>query len=245
MFNAVSGRRKGRVWSPRTVAISVGAHALLLAAFVTAAESTPAISKPEPRITWIDPRRPEPPKPAEPRPIPVAPQAPHPRTGRTVELPTPDRVLDTLPPADPNATPIHPGDVRGDGPIGDVIGPPRPDTTTATHGNGDGTESILDEHHVDVLPQLANAREAQRMLERVYPTQLRDAGITGRTTVRLIIDADGKVQPGSVTVVETTNDAFSDAAVRAAERFRFRPAQVNGHAVPVYISIPIDWQIAG
>jgi protein TonB len=197
-------------------------------------------------ITWLDTRRPEPQKPQEPKPIHVAPETPQPRTGRTLDLHTPDTTPTKIPPVDPNATPIHAGDVHGDGPVGDVIGPPK-DTTTAapTHGNGDGTESIADEHHVDILPTLTNAREAQRMLERVYPPQLRDAGITGHTVVRLIIDAEGKVQPGSVTVVETTNDAFSDAAVRAAERFRFHPAQVNGHAVPVYISVPIDWKVAG
>ena len=34
------------------------------------------------------------------------------------------------------------------------------------------------------------------------------------------------------------------AAVRAAERFRFRPARLNGQPVSVVISIPIDWQLA-
>jgi protein TonB len=104
-------------------------------------------------------------------------------------------------------------------------------------------DSIVEEHEAEQLPQLLNAREAQRMLERVYPDMLRDAGVTGRTTVQLVIDRNGAVQPGSVTVQETTHEAFRDAAVRAAERFRFRPARVNGKPVAVRISIPIEWSI--
>jgi protein TonB len=72
---------------------------------------------------------------------------------------------------------------------------------------------------------------------------LRDAGITGITVVELVIDRNGAVEPGSVTVEETTHEAFRAAAVRAAERFRFRPARLRGQPVPVRVSLPIEWTI--
>jgi TonB family protein len=72
---------------------------------------------------------------------------------------------------------------------------------------------------------------------------LRDAGVTGHTTVVLVIDRNGRVEPGSVSVQETTHDAFREAAVRAAEHFRFRPAKLHGRPVAVRISFPIEWTI--
>jgi periplasmic protein TonB len=134
----------------------------------------------------------------------------------------------------------------GVGPTGSGTGPTSPQPQPPGGGTGplpDFRDSIFEPEEVEQLPQLLNPREAQRLLERVYPGRLRDAGVTGHTTVLLVIDRNGSVQPGSVTVQETTDDAFREAAVRAAERFRFRPATVRGQPVPVWISLPIEWTI--
>jgi protein TonB len=164
------------------------------------------------------------------------------RTGQTIELPSPTTVPTTLPPVDPHATPITPGDVTGQGPVGDVIGPPNHlPTTTPTDSSAGGLPSwpeAIDAGDADVLPQVANVREAQRLLERSYPPLLRDAGVPGRTVVTLVIDRGGNVEPGSVSVQESSHDAFREAAVRAVERFHFRPARLNGQAISVIISIP-------
>jgi TonB family protein len=152
-----------------------------------------------------------------------------------------------LPPTDPDAPPTNPADYSGEGPVGNVIGtppatpqPPVPDPGPLPDFR---TDEPIDARNADQLPQLLSPRDAQRMLERVYPSTLRDAGVTGHTTVLLVIDKTGAVEPGSITVQESTHDAFRDAAVRAAERFRFRPAKLHGEAVAVSISIPIEWQI--
>jgi hypothetical protein len=39
MFKVVTEHRKRRIWTPRTVAISAGAHLLVLAGFASAAQS--------------------------------------------------------------------------------------------------------------------------------------------------------------------------------------------------------------
>jgi TonB family protein len=96
---------------------------------------------------------------------------------------------------------------------------------------------------VTVLPRLSNAREAERLLQHLYPPLLRDAGVTGRTVVVLIIDREGKVEPGSVRVQETTHPGFAEAAIRAAEKMRFTPARLNGRPVSVVIALPIGWQL--
>ncbi|HVG44122.1 MAG TPA: energy transducer TonB [Longimicrobium sp.] len=249
MFNAVVDRRKRRVWSARTVAVSVGAHLVVLAGIVAAATTTEAAPAPEVVDIWTAPPTPKAPEPpAKPTPPPPADQTvPVPVKGQTLVLQTPTTVPTVLPPKDDGPA-VDPDDFTGIGTPGNVIGPPDPTPQPPTPDPGpplpDSRPEVIDAESADVLPQLVSPREAQRALERAYPSILRDAGVTGHTTVLLVIDKNGQVQPGSVTVQETTHDQFRDAAVRAAERFRFRPARLNGQPVAVSISIPIEWQIA-
>jgi len=165
-----------------------------------------------------------------------------------VSLRAPETVPDTLPPVDSTARPLTKDDVTGLGqeifgvrPRGDSTPrQPAPDDPPLRDFRLDGP---LGEHDVDQLPQLASPRDAQRILEHMYPPMLRDGGVTGRTTVVLVVDRTGTVQPGSVTVRETTHEGFRDAAIRAAERFRFRPAMLNGQPVAVVVALPIEWKI--
>jgi protein TonB len=244
MFKVVTEQRKTRLWTPRNVALSAGAHLLVLAAFAATAQGT----GPTESVAWTDlPPVPPARTPPPPPPVPVAVHTPPPaRTGRTVELPAPDRVPVSLPPIDSSATPLTPDQTSGIGPTGQVPGPPNnaPPTPDPVEGPLPNFPEAYTPENVDVLPQVANTREAQRLLERQYPPVLRDAGVAGRTVVTLVIDRNGNVEPGSVSVTESSHDAFRDAAVRAVEHFRFRPARLNGQPVSVIISIPIEWQIA-
>jgi TonB family protein len=243
MFNVVVDRKKRSVWSARTVAVSAGAHLVVLAMVVTAANAGPA---PVP-VEIIDighvaeKAPPPPPKPAPPPPVEQQQQRVVVK-GQTLELKTPTVVPPDLPPVDPNATRANPDDYTGEGRVGNEIGTPEPTPQVPVVPDPplpDFRTEHIPAENADVLPQLLSPREAQRMLERVYPHILRDAGVAGRTTVLLVIDKNGQVEPGSITVQETTHDAFRDAAVRAAQRFRFRPARLNGQPVAVSITIPI------
>jgi len=247
MFNVVH-RRKGRAWSARTAAVSVGAHLLVVGGIALAAANTEAAPRDEDdrdSIPWlVDLQKKQPSsRPQVKPPTPPPPQA-TPERGTTPTLQPPDSVPTSVPPPDPGDTPQPPD--SGDGPAGPGAGTASPQPQPPAGGDGplpDFRDSIFVPEDVEQLPRLLNPREAQRLLERVYPGRLRDAGVTGHTTVLLVIDRNGAVQPGSVTVQETTDDAFREAAVHAAERFRFRPATVRGQPVPVWISLPIEWTI--
>ena len=65
----------------------------------------------------------------------------------------------------------------------------------------------------------------------IYPSQLRDAGVTGRVLMRFVVGTDGRVESGSFEVIDSPNNAFSDAVRRAIMATRFQPAEVGGHAV--------------
>ncbi len=247
MFRVLTRKRKRRLSSPRIVALSIGAHLLLLAGAVVSSTAAPApgteevLSEP-----WVIPE-PETPSPApvEEQPQPETPPPPTP--GQTLETPSPTTVPDRIPDVDPNEKPVSVEDVTGIGPIGDVIGPP-PAAPTPPTGNTEPTPGPQTENYVymsdmvEAKPQLANAGEVSRLFERFYPRMLADQGVAGRVMLELIVEADGRVRPGSARIVSATNEQFSGATMRIVERLRFRPARVGGEAVPVMVTIPIDWK---
>jgi protein TonB len=245
MFKVVAESRKRPFWTSRTVAASVVFHLLLLGGFVSAAEhKTPERVE----VGFIDVTPPEPPKPVHVEPTPPAPQPsePQPVKGATIQLPAPDKVPDALPEPDQHATPITEAMVTGIGPVGDVIGTPAPTPTPPTGHTEEALPSWdapIDASSADTQPELSNKRQAEMALQRAYPPRLRDVGVAGHTTVMLIIDKDGNVEPGSVQVQESTHDAFKEAAVRAVERFHFKPATLRGRPVAVLVTLPIAWEL--
>jgi protein TonB len=248
MFRVFVRKRKRRLSTPRTVILSAGVHLLLLGAVVAVSTAAPAPDVPEETLKgeWdiVEPKAPPPPpEPEEPRPV----DAPPPPTpGETVQLPAPTTIPDGIPKPDPHAVPLSEADVSGLGKVGDVIGPP-PATPAPPTGNpaADPGPPSFDGYvyeTVEEKPELQNGRDIARLLDRNYPRSLAEAGVAGQVMLELIVDVNGRVRPGSVRVVSATDPQFSDASVRVAERLRFTPARVGDRAVPVMVTLPIDWK---
>lgn len=248
MFSKLTSRKKRGVWTPATVAASIGAHVLLLGGVVYAGGLTPpqqgVIEFPLP--DYVPPQEPIPLQPPQPKPpAPTEPQdAPRPVPGQTVVLTPPTTIPPLLPPVDSSAPVITKDDVTGDGPLGDVKGPPPADPAPPTgNATGDPAETVYAPTAVDERPALRNGREMERVLQRLYPRLLQEAGVSGQTVLSFVIDEAGNVEAGSVVVVSSTHEEFKAASREAAERFRFRPARVSGRPVKVMISMPIAWTI--
>ena len=77
-----------------------------------------------------------------------------------------------------------------------------------------------------------------------YPEESRQAGIEGRVLVSATVNADGRVDPASITIVERTYWAFGSEAELFARSARFWPGCLNGVAVRVRISFPVDFRLA-
>lgn len=252
MFSKItaSGRRR-RILSPTTIAASLGAHALLVGGALVASNGAPEPVRPapEPHITWLEPEPPRrlPPAPAEPRLTPAElPRVPVPR-GEAVVMPDPPREIPSeLPEYSPADTPIDPSAVDGIGrpgaPDGDPDAPSAPGAPAGPSGGG-GAGGVYELPMVEQRPSLRNAAEMQRVLQRTYPPLLREAGVTGQAQLQLVVDAEGRVEPGSVTVVSATHPGFEEPSLRAAERFRFNPARIGGRGVRVVITLPITWTL--
>ncbi|HET7232636.1 MAG TPA: TonB family protein [Longimicrobium sp.] len=97
---------------------------------------------------------------------------------------------------------------------------------------------------LEVQPELLNRDEVVAALSRNYPPLLRDAGVGGTVRVRFRITRTGGVDASSIEVLESTHEAFTDAAAHVAREMRFRPGRHNGSAVPVWVALPVTFQIA-
>lgn len=71
----------------------------------------------------------------------------------------------------------------------------------------------------------------QRGPKPVYPAVLAQSGVAGEVTLRYIVDADGKVESGSIVVLSATRGEFIAPAMEAIRQSRFSPARRRGVAV--------------
>jgi protein TonB len=78
-------------------------------------------------------------------------------------------------------------------------------------------------------------------VEPSYPQVARRAGLRGRVTLRAVVAEDGSVE--SVEVLASTSPLFSDAAVDAVRKWRYRPASMGGRPVRVYFSVVVDFLV--
>ncbi|MGI8618986.1 MAG: energy transducer TonB [Gemmatimonadaceae bacterium] len=87
----------------------------------------------------------------------------------------------------------------------------------------------------EVLPQMINSELPFR-----YPPALYSKKVQGNVTLRIFIDAHGRVAADSTRVVETSSYAALDsAAVKGSRELRFVPARRRGDAIPVSILFPV------
>jgi protein TonB len=200
----------------------------------------------------------------EPEPVRLrAPRPPAPVKGDFVTPRPPENPPVGIPAPDMNAQPITQVDVSGIGKEGDVVGTVDVTDTRAPTGNTAPSEEKeappappaaepaeepnngepLAESEVDVRPSLRNGDEVQRALQRVYPDQLRDAGVTGETVLQFVIDENGRVEAGSVEIVSSSDDAFAAAARRIVSSMRFTPARSGGRTVRVTTTLPVRWTV--
>lgn len=66
----------------------------------------------------------------------------------------------------------------------------------------------------------------------VYPSRALTYGIEGYVVVQFDVTADGQV--ANVVIIESTDSVFDSAAIKAAERFKFKPRVVDGLALASY-----------
>jgi TonB family protein len=103
---------------------------------------------------------------------------------------------------------------------------------------------VFDEDVVEQRPRLTNVNELQRALQDRYPAQLQANRVSGSVMASFVVGADGRVDPGSIQIVNSPNPGFNAPTQSVLRRARFRPATVKGQPVRVQVTMPISWTLA-
>lgn len=168
---------------------------------------------------------------AQPRPAP----APQPTVPSTPALVAPTRVALTLPPVNLNAAPT----------ISDVVAPPAAEPIRASGVSREGSVKsggdddaggsrglnsgssgrAYEENQVERAVQVTRASAPR------YPDALKSVGVEGVVAMRFIVGADGRVEPGSINVINSPHKLFSDAVRQSLLNTRYRPAEAGGRSV--------------
>mgnify|MGYP003581077508 CR=1 FL=1 len=86
-------------------------------------------------------------------------------------------------------------------------------------------------------PKVRSASAAAAAVEGSLPPALRSIG--GKVQLEFVVDAEGKVEPGSIQVVVSSASALGEAAKRAVQRISFTPGRVDGQPVRARVKFPI------
>lgn len=235
-----SGPQRRRSWTPGAATVSVLVHLVLVSGAVYASVGGPEpVDEVEEEVTFLDiEEKPVEPPPPAPEPPPVAPVAPPPPQGFQ-ELIPPVEPPPVLPAIDDAQPAVNLADFSGLGVAGGTADGVEGGTPQNTAQDSTFAYEVA---VLDSPPRLANARQVQSTMGRLYPRMLLDAGIQGSVSMQFVIEADGSVDPKSVKVISSTHEQFSKATVEALERFRFEPGVYRGEKVRVLIQMPIVWK---
>ena len=101
------------------------------------------------------------------------------------------------------------------------------------------SEGPLSGAHAGPRPEVMPAVTNENLPFR-YPTALFTQQVQGNVTLRIFIDAEGRVVMDSTRVVETSGyTALDSAAVKGSEELRFVPAKRRGEPMAVSILFPV------
>lgn len=96
---------------------------------------------------------------------------------------------------------------------------------------------VYGEDAVEERPHLASSPTL------VYPAPLLLAGISGRVVLEAVIDTTGRVEDGSVRVVESSEPRFNPAAREYIRGARFTPGRIGGRPVRVVFRMPVEFKL--
>ena len=104
-------------------------------------------------------------------------------------------------------------------------------------GSATGVSQVLSEADVDVRPERLSGPVPR------YPQMLREAGVEGMVLLDFVIDASGRVDSSSITVLESTNGAFVAPATDVIQRSLYQPGELDGEPVAVRVQQRIGFSI--
>ena len=76
-----------------------------------------------------------------------------------------------------------------------------------------------------------------------YPSLLQSAGVEGDVRAQFVVDTLGRVEHGSIRILDSTHQSFADAVRDALVRARFVPAEAGGRKVRQLVEQPFSFRV--
>jgi protein TonB len=220
--------------SSSTIAASIAAHVIVIAALVIAPLlAMDGLPVPSERLEAFVVAEVPPPPPPPPPPIPRDPRLVAATTAdRSYPTDAPDGVHDEL--SRTPDVPRVPGGVSGEATEGALFG-----LGTRTIVNGPAPPPPPP---VKPVPVGGRIREPQKVFSvaPVYPAIARTAGISGTVVLQAVIGVDG-----SITDLRVASGIplLDQAALDAVRRWRYRPTLLNGVPVPIVMTVAVRFTL--
>ena len=74
-----------------------------------------------------------------------------------------------------------------------------------------------------------------------YPPELFASGIPGSAVAEFVVDASGRIEPGTFEIFSSTHPAFAEAVTRALSNAHFTPATKDGEKVRQLVQQPFNF----
>jgi TonB family protein len=69
-------------------------------------------------------------------------------------------------------------------------------------------------------------------------------GVTGKVLAQFVVGENGRYEPGSLKILESSNPAFTAAVKQALPGMRFSAAQIGGKKVSQLVQMPFQFNLA-
>jgi TonB family protein len=108
--------------------------------------------------------------------------------------------------------------------------------------SAEAQDKVYSLSEVSSPPKLAAPSAALRVIQSSYPSALRARGVAGEVELQFVVLPTGKVEAGSVEVLDASVPEFADAAKGAVEKLEFVPAKVGANPVRTRVVLPIAYR---
>lgn len=235
MLTTLIASRPARATTANGTAASFALHVGIIATMLVATTRRDVFTPPSVNTRIVPLVAPSTPRPAAPVRARSAPPRTNSAPPSTPTVPAVDVPSVTVPTDVPVGIPtdiapaveLQPGDggLATPGDVGDA-------TPLATGDGALGAESV----------DVPAALRASSPLPH-YPDILRQSRIEGGVRVRFVVDANGRAELATLTVVEATHPAFVESVRAILPRLRFTPARVGRERVRQLVEIPFGFVV--
>ncbi len=253
-----SKRTKKKSFSGTLFSIVLHSAIVVLVVFATARAGVKHEKSKAEKVSYVEMKKKDPPPPEEKKPEPPKPKVKKAVAPKVVSVPRlpkevpiappkgfqvlqpPVNISVNLPKIDLSAKVTDASDFTGKGVAGGT-------GSGVAGGTGDasskGTDAGIDANKVFKEFEVESPAEKIGGPSPVYPEGLRSSGIEGEVMVQFVVNESGRVEPGTVKILQSSNAAFTAAVKAALPQMRFSAARVGGQKVQQLVQLPFEFHL--